>query len=65
MALALTVLLFLPTFPHTYRFLKPRQREVAIARMAGQNTSEVNAGIDKRALKHAFMDWKTYAFALM
>lgn len=33
--------------------------------MARESTSEGNTGIDKRALKRAFTDWKVYVMALM
>lgn len=64
--LAAAIYLFLPTYPAARsRYLSDRDREIAGARMAKESTNEGNHGIDKRALKHAFADWKVYVIALM
>ncbi|BEJ00154.1 hypothetical protein CcaverHIS631_0500110 [Cutaneotrichosporon cavernicola] len=64
--LAAAVYLYLPTYPDAKsRYLSDRDREVAAARMAKESTNEGHNGIDKRALKRAFSDWKVYVVAFM
>lgn len=55
----------MPSFPATWRYLSPRQREVAIARMSGESNNEGHTGLSKKALKRAFTDWKVYIFSIM
>jgi hypothetical protein len=64
--LAVAVFFFIPTHPHTYRWLTPRQREVAVARLQSESVDEGGkTGIDWSAVVHAFKDWKVYVIALM
>ena len=66
LVLAATVFFFLPTHPHTYRWLTPRQREVAVARLQSESVDEGGkTGIDWSAVVYAFKDWKIYIIALM
>ena len=65
LVLAALVYFCLLTYPSKSKYLTERQREIAVARMANESTNEGDTGVDKRALKRAFTDWKVYVVALM
>lgn len=56
----------MPTHPHTWKWLTPRQREIAIARLASESTDEGGkTGVDWRAIKYCLLDWRAYVISLM
>ncbi|KAJ7778849.1 major facilitator superfamily domain-containing protein [Mycena maculata] len=63
--LAICVFLFLPSRPQTSRYISEEQRTLALTRLNRKNLGEGHTGIDYRAVKRAFMDWKTYSVAII
>lgn len=62
---AIAVFFFLPSRPATTKYLSEEERLLAVTRMNRDASYEANAGIDWKAVKRAFTDWKTYVVAIM
>ncbi|KAL1407960.1 hypothetical protein Q8F55_004757 [Vanrija albida] len=64
--LAVALWFFMPTYPEDKQwFLTPRESDICLARKAKESGNEGNRGIDKRAVKRAFTDWKVYAMPVV
>lgn len=65
-ALAIITWLFLPTYPQARnRIFSDRERSILIARKARESTNEVNTGVDWKAVRYAFLDWRVYGTGLV
>ncbi|KAJ7146696.1 MFS general substrate transporter [Mycena epipterygia] len=62
--LALCVFFFLPSRPQTSAYLSAPERALALARLDRRNLGEGHTGVDWKAVKRAFADWKTYVVAV-
>ena len=62
--LAICIFLFLPSRPERSRYLTEDQRTLACTRLNADSLGEVGTGIDWKAVRRAFMDWKTYGKAV-
>lgn len=62
---AISVFFFLPSRPATTKYLSEEERLLAVTRMNRDASYEANAGIDWKAVRRAFTDWKTYVVAVM
>lgn len=63
--LAICVFCFLPSRPERSRYLSEEQRTLACTRLNADSLGEDGTGIDWRAVRRAFSDWKTYVVAVM
>jgi hypothetical protein len=63
--LAIVVFFCLPSRPDTSKFLNENERTLALTRLNADNLDEAHGGIDKRAVKRAFTDWKTWVVSIM
>ncbi|KAJ7506104.1 major facilitator superfamily domain-containing protein [Mycena galericulata] len=62
---ALAVFFFLPSRPQTSRYISEEERTLALTRLNRKNLGEGHTGIDWRAVRRAFADWKTYVVAVI
>ncbi|KDE03411.1 hypothetical protein MVLG_06077 [Microbotryum lychnidis-dioicae p1A1 Lamole] len=65
LALAIVVFFCLPSRPSISKFLNEDERTLAHTRLNEQSSFEASSGIEWSGVRHAFFDWKTYAFAVM
>ncbi|SCZ93063.1 BZ3500_MvSof-1268-A1-R1_Chr6-2g08438 [Microbotryum saponariae] len=65
LALAVVVFFCLPSRPSISKFLNEDERTLAHTRLNEQSSFEASSGIEWSGVRHAFFDWKTYAFAVM
>ncbi|ORY82359.1 major facilitator superfamily domain-containing protein [Leucosporidium creatinivorum] len=63
--LAIVVFLCLPSRPETTKYLTEDQRTLACTRLNAVRRPEGATGVDWKAVRHAFLDWKTYTMAVM
>ncbi|KAK4698779.1 hypothetical protein P7C70_g7490, partial [Phenoliferia sp. Uapishka_3] len=65
LVLAICVYFFLPSRPQTSKYLNEDERTLAMTRLNRNSLGEGHTGVDWKAVKRAFCDWKTYAVALI
>jgi hypothetical protein len=50
----------MPSRPETSRLLTASQRELCLARLSAENSTDARRGIDWAGVKRTMTDWKTY-----
>lgn len=64
MALAVIAFFFLPSRPETSKYINEEERALACARTGNVYAAGSGSRLDMQAVKHAFLDPKTYIFSI-